>query len=455
VAVDVGFRDNRGMIARLSRRTVLAGLAAGFALPRTALAAQPFDAAADFGVAFNTTDDQSGALQKALDAAHDQGRALLLPPGQIFAHGLELPASVRISGQPGLTVLVSVGDTPIAKGTIANDLVFEDVGFSGGGEGPVEGLIQMESSVGVLFSHCSFILAAGIGLATTDSALTVEDSTFDQLGDAAIHAMDSRGIIVRGNRISACGNAGVRIWRSASGLDSSIVSGNRIERIDSKGGGNGQNGNGVNVFRADAVIVSDNVISDCAFTAVRVNAGKNTQVRGNTCLNSGEVAIFSEFEFSGSVIADNVIDGAATGISVTNLDSGGHLATVTGNLVRNIAPRSLVNPDTRPVGIFAEADTVVSGNTVDAVPGVGIAAGYGPFLRNVLVNGNVVTGSDYGIAVSVVQQQSPGPVRVSGNMIAAKHGIVGLEWENMVSDDLARDAARYPNVTVADNTIAG
>src|SRR5690606_25018125 len=143
--------------------------------------------------------------------------------------------------------------------------------------------------------------------------------------------------------------------RDEAGHDGSVVSGNTIERINWTAGGNGQNGNGVNVFRADDVIVADNVISDCAFTAVRVNAGRNTQVRGNTCLNSGEVAIFSEFGFSGSLIADNIIDGAATGIDITNLDSGGYLATCTGNIVRNIHPASAVNPDTRPVATYAEA----------------------------------------------------------------------------------------------------
>jgi uncharacterized secreted repeat protein (TIGR03808 family) len=155
------------------------------------------------------------------------------------------------------------------------------------------------------------------------------------------------------------------------------------------------------------------------------------------------------------VIADNVVDGAATGISITNLDQGGHLATCTGNIVRNIAAKSANNPDTRPVGIYAEADTVISGNTVETVPGYGIVAGYGPFVRNVIVSGNVITGAQTGIGVSVVQEQSPGPVRVSGNIISgAAMGIVGMEWEKVVSPDLAGDAGRYPNVVVADNTVA-
>ena len=125
-----------------------------------------------------------------------------------------------------------------------------------------------------------------------------------------------------------------------------------------------------------------------------MNSGRDTQIRGNTCLRSGEVAIFSEFAFSGSIVADNIIDGAATGISITNLDSGGRLATCTGNIVRNIAPSSATNPDTRPIGIYAEADTVVASNSIDAVPGTGIVAGYGPYVRNVVVTGNVITAHD-------------------------------------------------------------
>src|SRR5690606_20224198 len=127
------------------------------------------------------------------------------------------------------------------------------------------------------------------------------------------------------------------------------------------GGGNGQNGNGINIFRADEVIVADNHIADCAFTAIRLNSTNNTKISGNICLRSGEVAIFSEFSFSGSVIANNIIDGAASGISITNLDSGGRLAVCSGNIVRNITPVSLVNPDTVPIGIFAEADTAITG----------------------------------------------------------------------------------------------
>ena len=189
--------------------------------------------------------------------------------------------------------------------------------------------------------------------------------------------------------------------------DGAIVSGNRISSIDWVGGGNGQNGNGINVYRADEVIVADNHIADCAFTAVRVNTARNTQVRGNTCRNSGEVAIFSEFGFSGSVIADNIVDRAATGIDITNLDTGGRVATH-GQCRAQHLPALGGEPRYAAGGHYAEAETVVANNVVEAVPGVGIALGYGPFLRNVTASGNVISDVDIGIGVSVVDDARVG-----------------------------------------------
>jgi uncharacterized secreted repeat protein (TIGR03808 family) len=444
----------------LNRRRVLAGLAAGIALPAivtSARAAQPIDAVGDFGLDGNDQSDQSAKLQAALDAAAKEGRMLLLPGAGFEVSEIEIPNGVHVLGIHGHTILTTPGDARLAHIADANGITIEGVVFQANAPesaAGVNGLIEIEGSSDVTFRQCGFYNSAANGIAATGSSLTIEDCDFEGFAAAAIHSQNGTGLMIRGNAIRKGSNAGIRIWRDDPGQDGSIVSGNRISKIDWADGGNGQNGNGVSIYKADGVIVSDNVIDGCAFSAVRVNSGKNTQIRGNSCTNSGEVAIFSEFAFSGSVIADNVIDGAATGISITNLDSGGHLATCTGNIVRNITPSSKTNPDTRPVGIYAEADTVVANNAVDAVPGAGIVAGYGPFVRNVIVSDNVVTGSMIGIGVSVVQEKSPGPVRVSGNIISgAQQAIVGMEWEKIVSGDLSKDAGRYPNVTVSDNSV--
>ncbi len=403
--------------------------------------------AASLGLVGDSETDQSAALQNALELAAGSGQVLRLPHGRIRAQGLNFPGSLVVEGVPGSTTITSIGGGSVGSLVERGSLVLRDIGFSGSGGDGTAPLLNIERATGVSIERCSFSEAPGVGVNIFDSAVTFRDCQFSAMGDAAIHAMDSRGILVSGNRISGSGNAGIRIWRSEPGSDGSIIMGNRISQIDWRGGGNGQNGNGINVFNADEVIVADNHIADCAFTAVRLNTTRNCQVSGNVCLRSGEVAIFSEFGFSGSIIANNLVDGAATGISITNLDTGGQLAVCNGNIVRNIAPLSLVNPDTVPIGIFAEAETAITGNTVQNVPGIAIAAGYGTFLRNVMIAGNVVSESRIGVGVSVVD--GAGNVVVGNNAIAAtQHALVGLAWDEIVEPDLASNAGRYTNVSV-------
>jgi uncharacterized secreted repeat protein (TIGR03808 family) len=438
-----------------SRRQALTGLASLLAAPVLVGRAAAEDVnPLDYGVQLLADGDQSAAMQAAIDAAAESGRDVRLPPGEFTVSNLRVPGGVRIIGTSRNTTLVNHDGQPVitildGRGTVIDGVTFYST--------TQDGLVVLQEGVdAALITNCMFS-GDGIGVRAYRAAAAIENCTFIELRDAGIHSVDSNGgMIIRGNRISRCSNAGIRIWREQKGPDGSIVTGNIVSDIDWVGGGNGQNGNGVNVYQADGVIVSDNVFNNCAFTAVRVNGGRNNQIRGNTCYNSGEVAIFSEFEFSGSVIADNIIDGAATGIDITNLDTGGYLASCTGNIVRNIFPRSAVNPDTVPVGIYAEADTIVANNVVENVPGVGIAAGYGPFVRNVSINSNVITGASIGIGVTVVNDAKVGKVHVSDNLIsgATTAGIAGLEWQNVVSDDLARDAGRYPHVTVTDNTIS-
>ena len=76
---------------------------------------------------------------------------------------------------------------------------------------------------------------------------------------------------------------------------------------------------------------------------------------------------------------------------MTNFNEGGRLATVRGNIVRNLGTRRANRPpDEAGVGIGVEADTVVTGNVIENAPRAGISAGWGQYLRNVAVTGNVV-----------------------------------------------------------------
>jgi uncharacterized secreted repeat protein (TIGR03808 family) len=438
----------------MNRRAFLAGSAAlGPGVP--AMAQTPVDIAG-FGLVANADGDQSAALQKAVDRAANLGLPLLLPGGVYRVGNILLPAGSALDGVPGATILVLTGEGPILSVEDARNVYIDGVTLDGGGGALTDaqgGLLRVARSSAVSVTRCTIVNSRQNGVAIEDSALRMDGCEISGAELSGLFSLNSLGLMLSGNRIHACNNGGVRIWRSEAGSDGSIISGNSISDIGTSGGGNGQNGNGVNIFRADDVIVADNHFANCAFSAVRVNAGKNTQVTGNTCLASGEVAIFSEFEFSGSVIANNIVDGAAAGISMTNLDAGGALAVCSGNIVRNISERSAVNPDTSPYGIYAEAESVVTGNVVENVPGIGIGAGHGPFLRNVMITGNVIRAVKFGIAVTVAEQ--PEDVRIDGNMISGVTGyaIVGLKWDEIASTSLVADAGQYRHVHLGENTV--
>ncbi len=68
------------------------------------------------------------------------------------------------------------------------------------------------------------------------------------------------------------------------------------------------------------------------------------------------------------------------------------------------------------IGIFAEADTIVSGNVVEGAPQYGIGMGWGPYLRNVMARGNILR--DCGDGISVTVAEGAGPAVISDNIIA-------------------------------------
>ena len=445
------------------------GIAAALApLPGWAKTTPPVPAAphgsmlgTDFGIIADDEIDQSALFQKAVNAASGVGVPLVLVGGRYVASNVKIPYGCTILGAAGAAEINAPRDEPIFVADDQPGIVLENLNFQGYIQEDSKSAIDGRSGL-LAFRNCDGLrLTAlrlgtghgnGIYLENCSGRLTGSDVTnFDA---TAIFVINSHDLVIAQNRVANCRNGGIRIWRDQAGVDGTIVSANHITDIEARAGGSGQNGNGINVYKADEVVISDNVIARCAFSAVRVNTGKNVTIRGNTCTNSGEVGIYSEFAFSGSIIANNIVDGATGGISITNLDQNGHLAVCSGNIVRNIVHKTNPQADDVPYGIYAEAETSIVGNTVENVPGFGIIAGNGAFLRNVVIASNVVSSVAKGIGVSVA---NAGPVSITGNIIsgATENGIVGLNGIEVVSDDLVRDAPKYPNVTIAGNTVAG
>jgi len=164
-------------------------------------------------------------------------------------------------------------------------------------------------------------------------------------------------------------------------------------------------------------------ITDCAYSAVRGNAASNLQILANNVQRIGEVALYVEFGFEGAIVANNLVDGAATGISVTNFNEGGRLAVVEGNLIRNLHRREHEPVDKRGEGISVEADSIVSGNVIENAPTCGIMVGWGRYMRNCLVTQNLVRDAATGIMIS--SDADAGACLVTSNMMSGtKNGAI-------------------------------
>ena len=335
-----------------------------------------------------------------------------------------------------------------AVSAVASDhIAITGLVLDGGGVALPErrGLLHLAQGRAVHIAECEIVNAGrnGITLEAIEGDVT---GNVVSTADIGIFSLDARGLRIAGNTVRGAGNGGILVWRSAPGDDGTLVIDNRIEDVAARAGGSGQYGNAVNIFRAGNVIVRGNRIRNAAFSAVRGNTASNLQIVGNTCTGLGEVALYAEFGFEGALIANNIVDGAALGVSVTNFNQGGRLAVVQGNVIRNLTNKR--PPGTDPndlagvgIGIGIEADTVVTGNVVENAPNIGIAAGWGAYLRDVAVNANVIRNADFGITVSVAP--GAGAAVIDDNLISGvrRGAIVGMEWNKPVTGDLAKDGA--------------
>lgn len=411
------------------------------------------------GLTPGATTDQSALLQKLLDEASDANKAVFLPEGYYDVSNLHLPYNVRLIGVPGATTLRYRGDGHLFFGEGSNDVQFDGITFDGQNRPLLEyteALVHVSDARHLSIKNCVFQGSSKSAVKIHRSNSNITGNRITGAADTGVWMQDSRSTTLRDNFISDCGNGGIRVWRWQKAHDGTLITNNRIENIKSNGGGTGQNGNAINMFRADNVMATQNQIRDCAFSAIRANSADNVQILGNSALKSGEVAIFSEFGFEGAIISNNIVDDAAVGVSIVNLDHGGRLASCSNNIIRNLRPETRLPTDDpiHGIGIMAEADTAISGNLIENAANIGIRLGWGPYMRNLTATGNILRDMDIGIGVTVAD--GAGQALISDNIISeTKRGAIhGMRWLEVATRDLARYGAQgVSHVTVERNRI--
>jgi uncharacterized secreted repeat protein (TIGR03808 family) len=447
----------------LSRRALLSTAAAAAALGSAAARAAPLGnvgrEGGQYGLRPNAPEDQTRNLQRAIEDSARDRVPLALAPGSYRCSLLRLPTNAQIIGVRGLTRLQFTGGAGLLESRGG-----DNIGLTGlvcdGEKFPLptrRGLVHCLQGRALRITDCEIADSGGNGIWLENVAGELRGNHLHDITTTGIVSFDALGLLVAGNTVRNTNDNGIEILRTAIGDDGSMVIDNRIEGIRAGPGGSGQYGNAINAFRAGNVIVRGNRISDCDYSAVRGNSASNIQITGNSVSNVREVALYSEFSFEGAVISGNTVDGAAVGVSVCNFNEGGRLAVVQGNLIRNLIPKRPIGTapdDDAGIGIYVEADTTVSANVIENAPSFGIIAGWGRYMRDVAISGNVVRNAPVGIGITVAA--GAGTASVTGNVIsgATRGAVVGLDHAKPVTADLARESnSRFAQISLSANTV--
>lgn len=452
----------------INRRHLLGASAAGAASvlgmsPGAARAAQPVASfgrdVTQYGVRPGSGDDQTKMLQRAIDEAARAQAPLALPPGVYRTGMLRLQNGTQLVGVRGATRLIFNGGPSMLFGEGTSSVGLLNITLDGSGVAlPARrGLVHCLGGRDIRIADCEITGSGGNGIWFENVSGEISGNTITKSATTAIVSFDALGLQVARNTIQGTNDNGIEILRNAVGDDGTLVADNRIEDIKAGPGGSGQYGNAINAFRAGNVIVRGNRIRNCDYSAVRGNSASNIQITGNSISDVREVALYSEFSFEGAVIAHNTVDGAALGVSVCNFNDGGRLAVVQGNIIRNLLPKRPIGTapdDDGGIGIYVEADTTVSGNVIENAPSFGIVAGWGKYLRDVVISDNVIRNTFVGVGVSVTP--GAGTALVNNNVIseAPRGAVVGLDHARPVTPDLTAEGAQhFTQVVVGTNAV--
>jgi uncharacterized secreted repeat protein (TIGR03808 family) len=397
--------------------------------------------------------DQSVVFSKILAQASENNEVVNLPAGDYYVSNILLPKRTRLRGVPGATRLIYSGSGSFFRALNSEIIDLNGIICDGGDQNlsdEITALLEFDTIPQLMICQCVITRSPKNAINLKNCAGHIEKSVISY-ADIALYSLDGAGVTISDNTIYDCKNGGILVHTSTLNPDKTIIRYNRVNRISAFSGGTGQYGNGINVFRAGDIIISNNQIADCAFSSIRCNSASNSQIIGNTCLRSGETGIYAEFSFESVIIANNIVDGATDGISVANFNEGGRLAIISGNIVRNMKengpyPAEMIEFGN---GISAEADTVITGNIIENIPKIGILLGWGSYMRNLSVTGNIVRNANEGIGISVVE--GVGKAVMSANIFDnIKTGMIfGRQWKKVVTKDMITFGSQgYENITI-------
>lgn len=399
---------------------------------------------------------ERGRVELAASASMRRNE-IRLAPGVTVSRGLTLAPGTRLIADRAGSTLRLIGEGPLIRVDGADRIEIENVAFEGGRMGRDGALIEARDVGAFVMEGCVVRDAPRDAIRLERCGGAVRRTTIRGAGRGGVFSLDSAGLVLQSLHIEDVGDNAIQIWTSTPRHDGSTILDCRIHKVASRSGGNGQNGNGVSIFRAGGVTAKGNRISNCAFSALRNNGGRDVSFLDNACVGSGETAIFAEFAYRDVTIRNNLVDGGSSGIQMTNFaDAGGRGGVCADNVIRNI--QRYFDPKADEWGlecaIKVEAETLVARNRIEGSPWVGVLVGWGAALKDVRVEDNVVRDAPIGVGVSVAP--GAGRANVARNRIEnAKDGaVVALRWTRPASGDLTKMTNDFANLTLDGNVTA-
>ena len=204
------------------------------------------------GVRFNGTDDQTEALQRAIDRTAGARLPLSSRPASIAHAGWCCRRARSSSACRGATRLVATDHAPLIVARDADHISLSGIIFDGSGKTLPEkaGLVHLANGRGVAIRDCEMLGAGRNGIVLEGVEGEVTGTTITGAPAPRSSRSMRAGCRSRATRSAARSTTAFRCGARRRGDDGTQVIDNRIEDIGAQNGGSGQNGNAINVFRA-------------------------------------------------------------------------------------------------------------------------------------------------------------------------------------------------------------
>jgi len=182
--------------------------------PQTSL---PGRDAMQYGVRPGAPDEQTRALQRAIDEAARAQVPLALPPGVYRTGMLQLHNGSQLVGVRGATRLVFTGGASMLQGEGAAGVGLTGITLDGNGIAlPARrGLLHCLGSLDIRIVDCEITDSGGAGIWFEQVSGDVSGNAITKSAATAIVSFDALGLLVSRNTILGTGDNGIEILRTA------------------------------------------------------------------------------------------------------------------------------------------------------------------------------------------------------------------------------------------------